>query len=219
MNQRSTLVTLLHREILHEWRNKYAISGILLYLAGIVVLISFGFEEVDDRVWMVLFWIAVLFTSVNAVAKSFLQESSGLQMYMYSIASPQLIILSRMIYNTILMVVLSVIALALYAFSLGFPVTGVSSFFLVMLMGAVAFALTFTMISAIAGSGRNAGTLTAILAFPILLPVLRILIRVSLESLVADDLSANLQDLLYLLALNAFIAVLALVLFPYLWRD
>ncbi len=219
MNQRSTLVTLLHREILHEWRNKYAISGILLYLAGIVVLISFGFEEVDDRVWMVLFWIAVLFTSVNAVAKSFLQESSGLQMYMYSIASPQLIILSRMIYNTILMVVLSVIALALYAFSLGFPVTGVSSFLLVMLMGAVAFALTFTMISAIAGSGRNAGTLTAILAFPILLPVLRILIRVSLESLVADDLSANLQDLLYLLALNAFIAVLALVLFPYLWRD
>lgn len=219
MNQRSTLVTLLHREILHEWRNKYAISGILLYLAGIVVLISFGFEEVDDRVWMVLFWIAVLFTSVNAVAKSFLQESSGLQMYMYSIASPQLIILSRMIYNTILMVVLSVIALALYAFSLGFPVTGVSSFFLVMLMGAVAFALTFTMISAIAGSGRNAGTLTAILAFPILLPVLRILIRVSLESLVADALSANLQDLLYLLALNAFIAVLALVLFPYLWRD
>lgn len=219
MNQRNTLVTLLQREILHEWRNKYAISGILLYLAGIVVLISFGFEEVDDRVWMVLFWIAVLFTSVNAVAKSFLQESSGLQMYMYSIASPQLIILSRMIYNTILMVVLSVIALALYAFSLGFPVTGVSSFFLVMLMGAVAFALTFTMISAIAGSGRNAGTLTAILAFPILLPVLRILIRVSLESLVADDLSANLQDLLYLLALNAFIAVLALVLFPYLWRD
>jgi heme exporter protein B len=219
VNQRSTLVTLLHREILHEWRNKYAISGILLYLAGIVVLISFGFEEVDDRVWMVLFWIAVLFTSVNAVAKSFLQESSGLQMYMYSIASPQLIILSRMIYNTILMVVLSVIALALYAFSLGFPVTGVSSFLLVMLMGAVAFALTFTMISAIAGSGRNAGTLTAILAFPILLPVLRILIRVSLESLVADDLSANLQDLLYLLALNAFIAVLALVLFPYLWRD
>lgn len=219
MNQRSTLITLLHREILHEWRNKYAISGILLYLAGIVVLISFGFEEVDDRVWMVLFWIAVLFTSVNAVAKSFLQESSGLQMYMYSIASPQLIILSRMIYNTLLMVVLSLIALALYAFSLGFPVTGVSSFLLVMLMGAVAFALTFTMISAIAGSGRNAGTLTAILAFPILLPVLRILIRVSLESLVAHDLSANLQDLLYLLALNAFIAVLALVLFPYLWRD
>ena len=29
------------------------------------------FEETDDRTWMVLYWIAILFTSVNAVAREF----------------------------------------------------------------------------------------------------------------------------------------------------
>jgi len=200
-------------------RNKYAISGIILYLASIIVLITFSFESLDDRTWMVLFWISILFTSVNAVAKSFLQESSGRQYYMYTMASPQMIILARILYNVLLMVALSALALVLYIGSLGYPVEDSWSFLLTMLMGAIAFAATFTMISAIAGEGSNSGTLTAILAFPILIPVLRILIRVSLQSLVAENLEANLQDILYLLALNVFIAVLALILFPYLWRD
>jgi heme exporter protein B len=219
MNHSKVFITLLRKEVLLEWRNKYAISGILLYLLSIVMLIAFTFETTDDRTWMVMFWIAILFTSVNAVAKSFLQESEGRQYYLYTLAAPQLIILSKMVYNTLLMLVLSSIALLLYIISLGYPVADSVSFIIAMLLGAMAFAATFSMISAIAGKASNSGTLTAILAFPILLPVLRILIRISLRALPAESLQASAQDMLYLLALNVFIIVLALILFPYLWRD
>ena len=59
----------------------------------------------------------------------------------------------------------------------------------------------------------------AILSFPVLIPILIILIRISLNALQTVNLSANLQDLLYLGALDVMILALALVLFPYLWRD
>jgi heme exporter protein B len=155
MNHSKVFVALLRKEVLSEWRNKYAISGILLYLLSIVMLIAFTFETTDDRTWMVMFWIAILFTSVNAVAKSFLQESEGRQYYMYTLAAPQLIILSKMVYNTLLMLLLSSIALLLYVVSLGYPVADSLSFLIAMLLGAMSFAATFSMISAIAGKASN----------------------------------------------------------------
>ncbi|HPE96876.1 MAG: heme exporter protein CcmB [Chitinophagales bacterium] len=219
MGKRSAIGVLFMRELRSEWRNKYAMSGILLYLLSIIFLITFTFEETDDRTWMVLYWIAILFTSVNAVAKSFLQESEGRQYYFYTLASPQHIILAKMAYNAVVMVVMSGLALLFYIATQGYPVEDDASFLLAMLLGALAFASTFSMISAVASRAANNGTLTAILSFPILLPVMRILIRVSLLALTGQNLAMNAQDLLYLAALNIFIVVLALILFPYLWRD
>ncbi|MEZ5013028.1 MAG: hypothetical protein R2794_01925 [Chitinophagales bacterium] len=75
------------------------------------------------------------------------------------------------------------------------------------------------MISAIAGKASNSGTLMAILSFPMLIPVLIILIRITLKAIAANDGAANAQDLLYLTGLNILIIGMALILFPYLWRD
>jgi hypothetical protein len=44
-------------------------------------------------VWNSLYWIIILFSAVNAVAKSFVQEHQGRQLYYYMIASPEAIIL------------------------------------------------------------------------------------------------------------------------------
>src|ERR1700679_1330833 len=98
---------LLKKEVLLEWRSKYAFNGVLLYVVSTVFIcyISFhltpGFEHSGGYkvVWNVLFWIIILFASVNAIAKSFMQESKGRQLYYYSIASPQDIILSKTFYN------------------------------------------------------------------------------------------------------------------------
>jgi heme exporter protein B len=57
------------------------------------------------------------------------------------------------------------------------------------------------------------------LSFPLLIPIIIILIRISLNALQQNNLNINTQDLLYLSALNVMIIALAMVLFPYLWRD
>ncbi|HET8963213.1 MAG TPA: heme exporter protein CcmB [Chitinophagales bacterium] len=210
---------LVKKDLVLEWRNKYTFSAILLYLLSIILIIFFTFEEVNGAVWIVLFWIVILFTAVNAIAKSFLQESSGRQLYMYTLVSAQSIILSKIIYNILVMLILTAIALLFYSMSAGYPVVDNTSFYLALLTGSIAFASVFSMISAIASKANNSGTLMAVLAFPILIPVIKILIRISLESLSASSLQTNAQDLLYLFALNILIITLAMILFPYLWRD
>src|ERR1700689_1028005 len=113
---------LFKKEILLEWRAKYAFNGVLLYVVSTVFIcyISFqltpGFEHSSGYkvVWNVLFWIIILFASVNAIAKSFMQESKSRLLYYYTIASPQAIILSKTIYNIFLMLLLSALTLPVY---------------------------------------------------------------------------------------------------------
>jgi heme exporter protein B len=218
---------LLKKEILLEWRSKYAFNGVLLYVVSTVFIcyISFhltpGFEGSSGYkvVWNVLFWIIILFASVNAIAKSFMQESRGRLLYYYSIASPQAIILSKTLYNTALMTLLSTLALLVYLLffenTLGDPLF----YFTSVVLGSISFSTVFTMISAIASKAGNNGTLVAILSFPVIIPVILILIRLSKRAMDGIDRSLSYGDIGVLAAINAIVITTALLLFPYLWRD
>ena len=106
MNYWQSVLSLFKKDLVFEWRQKYAISGILLYMLCIVFIIFITFNDINGPVWVVLFWIVILFTAVNAVAKSFLQESPARQLYYYTLASPQAIILAKIFYNICVMVFL-----------------------------------------------------------------------------------------------------------------
>ncbi len=98
---------LVGKEIALEWRQKYALNGIILYLTSTIFIcyLSFGLHlnQISPPTWNALFWIIILFTSVNAVAKSFIQEKSGAWIYLYTLASPAGLITSKIIYNSGLM--------------------------------------------------------------------------------------------------------------------
>jgi heme exporter protein B len=218
---------LLKKEILLEWRSKYAFNGVLLYIVSTVFIcyISFnlnpGFGNTKGYaiVWNVLFWIIMLFASVNAIAKSFMQESRSRLLYYYSIASPQSVILSKTIYNIFLMALLSTLALIVYSVffpnTLGDPLY----YFLTVLLGSISFSTVFTMISAIASKAGNNGTLMAILSFPVIIPVILLLIKLSKNAMDGIDRSFSYGNMGVLLAINAIVIVTALILFPFLWRD
>lgn len=218
---------LLKKEILLEWRSKYAFNGVLLYVVSTVFIcyISFnltpGFAGSSGYkvVWNVLFWIIILFASVNAIAKSFMQESRGRLLYYYSIASPQAIILSKTVYNTALMTLLSTLALLVYLLFFENTIGDPLFYFMSVVLGSISFSTVFTMISAIASKAGNNGTLMAILSFPVIIPVILILIRLSKRAMDGIDRSLSYGDIGVLAAINAIVITTALILFPYLWRD
>lgn len=218
---------LFKKEILLEWRSKYAFNGVLLYVVSTVFVcyISFsltpGFTGTKGYpiVWNVLFWIIMLFASVNAIAKSFVQESKSRLLYYYTIASPQAIILSKTIYNILLMSLLSTLALIVYLLfftnTLGDPLF----YFLSVLLGSISFSTVFTMISAIASKAGNNGTLMAILSFPVIIPVILVLIRLSKSAMDGLERSLSYGNIGVLCAINIIVITTSLLLFPYLWRD
>ncbi len=218
---------LFKKEIVLEWRSKYAFNGVLLYVVSTVFIcyISFnlnpGFSGSKSYpvVWNVLFWIIMLFASVNAIAKSFMQESKSRLLYYYSIASPQAIILSKTIYNILLMSLLSILALLVYLLFFTNTIGDPLFYFLTVLLGSISFSTVFTMISAIASKAGNNGTLMAILSFPVIIPVILLLIRLSKNAMDGIERSFSYSNMGVLLAINVIVIATALLLFPFLWRD
>ena len=211
---------LIKKEMLLEWRNKYALNGVLLYVVSTVFVCYLSFVTVEKLTWNALFWIIMLFASINAVAKSFLQESKGRHLYIYTLVSPISLIIAKTVYNSLLMIVLTIIALLFYSMVFEFPEgTDILMYLVAAVVGSLSFATIFTMVSAIASKAGNGGMLMAILSFPIIIPVLIVLVKLAKNAIDGLDRSVSLDDVGLLLLINAMVMGVSLILFPYLWRD
>lgn len=211
---------LIKKEILSEWKQKYAVSGILVYVISTVFVCYLSFKRiVDVPTWNALFWIIMLFASVNAIAKSFMQESRGRMLYLYTLCSPQGLILSKIIYNSVLMSALSLVCLGFYTLLVGNIIQDVPLYIIALLLGSFGFAGTFTLMSAIASKTENNVTLMAILSFPIILPFLITLIQLSKNAIDGIEWTFSIRYIVVLLLINVIVVVLSYLLFPYLWRD
>ncbi|MGZ4117669.1 MAG: heme exporter protein CcmB, partial [Bacteroidia bacterium] len=171
---------LVAKEIKQEMRNKYALGGILLYVVSTVFVSYLSFKKiVNPATWNALFWIILLFASINAIAKSFISETKGRLLYLYTLTSPQAVILSKIIYNSLLLIVLAGLCLAVYSLFIGNIIQDMPLFLITLLLGSFGFSSLLTMVSAIASKASNNFTLMAILSFPILIPLLIVLIKLS----------------------------------------
>lgn len=215
--------TLVKKELLIELRMKYALSGMVLYMVSSVFLgyITFNLGKVPINIptWNVLFWIIMLFVATNSIAKSFIQESRERQLYYYTIASPQSVIISKIIFNSLLMIFLVLAGFLIYAILLGYPVADPVLFTINLLMGAIGFSTSFTMISSIASKASNSGTLMAVLGFPIIIPMLLLLIKISNSAIEGLERSTAYDELTTLTAIIIISITTSVILFPYLWRS
>jgi len=215
----SEVITLLRKEVLIEWRQKYAIGGILLYVLSTVFIVYFSFSNMDAKSWNTLFWIVLLFASVNAVTKSFVQENSQRELYYYSLSNPVSILLSKIIYNTLLLLLISGLSYLSFSILVTNPVKNSGQFFLALFLGSLGFSIAFTFISAIAGKAANSSTLMAVLSFPTIIPILMTLLKISANALGLMTDTGIWRDIGNLLAIDLIMLTLTFILFPYLWRD
>lgn len=219
MNLFSQVKFLVKKEIVLEWRSKYAFNGILLYLVSTIFVCFLSFKKVDPLTWNALFWIIMLFASVNAIAKSFMLESKGRQLYYYSLTSAKAVILSKIIYNVLLMLLLSVMAIGFYSIVFKNEIGDPLFYLIAVLIGSVSFASVFTMISGIASKANNSGALMAILSFPVVIPLLMVLIKFSKNAMDGLDRSVSMDEIGVLSAINVVVITVSLLLFPYLWKE
>ena len=217
------LRTLIGKEITLEWRQRYALNGMLLYIVSTVFVCYLSFKlksnQLTPIMWNTLFWIIILFTAVNAISKSFTQERAGRLLYYYTIASPQGIILSKIIYNSGLMLVLSLTGFGFYAFVMGNPVGDLWMYLVTIFLSSIGFASSLTMVAGIASKAENNGALMAILSFSVIIPMLLMVMKLAKNALDGLDRGSSSEEVMILLALDAIVVSLSLILFPYLWRS
>ena len=213
------IITLIKKDFLLEVRQQYTFYGILLYLASTIFIIYLSLGEPEGYVWNSLFWIVQLFVCVNAVAKSFLQESRGRMLYFYSIAGAGDFILSKLIFNLGLMLIMSILSLIVFVVLLGNPLIHFWAFAGLSILGGMGLSLVFTFLSAIAAKAQQQAALMAIMGFPIIIPQLLLLGKISKTAFEPVVQGGIWQMVLVLVALDAMIVVLSLILFPFLWKE
>ncbi|HEY4798315.1 MAG TPA: heme exporter protein CcmB [Bacteroidia bacterium] len=212
--------SLIKKEFLIEWRQRYALGGILLYVVATVFISFLSFRNIIEvNTWNALFWIIILFASINSSAKSFLQESKGRMLYYYTLCGPQAFVLAKIIYNAILMLVLSLICFAFYSLFMGNIVQNLPLFLLIITLGSIGISSLLSMMSAIASKAHNNFTIMAILSFPIIMPIIIVIIRLSQHAIDGTDLYYNLKLFSILFSLDVIVIALAYLLFPYLWKE
>lgn len=217
------ITTLLQKELKIELRRKSVIAGIGLYLLSLVFICYLTFSlrnnSINAATWSALFWFIILFSVVNSIAKSFIGEKRGLSLYYYTLASPQAIILSKIIYNTMLAIVLSFTAFGLFSLFIGNPIQDLPLFLGTVLLSSIGFASSLSLLSGIASKANNSNILMAVLSFPVLISILLMTIRITKNSLDGIERSASYDELMNLLAINCIATALAYLLFPYIWRS
>jgi heme exporter protein B len=102
---------------------------------------------------------------------------------------------------------------------LGNPVADLPLYLTGLALGAVGFASVLTMVASIAAKAENSGTLMAVLSFPVIVPMLLMVIRLSKNALDGLDRSVSYDEIITLLAIDAIVVALSTLLFPYLWRS
>ncbi|WP_312697346.1 heme exporter protein CcmB [Sphingobacterium mizutaii] len=219
MNLFEQVKTLIYKDVILEWRSKYAINSILLYVVSTVFVCYQSFKSVDTIVWNTLFWIILLFAAINAMSRSFIQETGNRHLYYYAIVGPKAIILAKIIYNSLVMILMTAIAFIVYNLIFKTEIGNLPVYLLSIFLGSISFATVFTMIAGISAKAGNNSTIMAILSFPVIIPLLIILIKLSRSALMGGFLSGSWADIAVLLAINVVTIAISLLLFPYLWRD
>lgn len=215
------LTALIKKEFLLEFRQKSSLAAVLVYVVGTIFVSALCFKaKVDKPTWNALFWVISLFTSVTICGKSFLKETGGQALFNYLHYSPIHFIFSKILFNMSLMLVLSLVTFFFYAFFIRNEVENLGLFLIILVLASTGLGAVLSLMSAIASKANAGFGIMSILSFPVLMPLILVIIRLSKMAVDGVEWAGvSFQLISILAALNLLTLALAFLLFPYLWRD
>ena len=141
-------------------------------------------------------------------------------MFSYLYYKPQQFIIAKILYNMIFMLCLSFVTFFFYGFFIKNEVENLTLFFIVLILASTGLAGVLSLMSAIASKANGNFAIMSILSFPVLMPLILVVIRLSKQAVDGIEWAGVGFDLILILgALNVLTLALSFLLFPYLWKD
>ena len=216
------IFSILYKDFKIEINQSHLFFSVGLYVISSIHIIYISYQPTGIlglEHWVSIFWVIILFSSISAVSKSFFQESGSRNYYYYFVLSPDELIFSKLIYNFLFIVFVTFLTFLVFSSLLGNFIYSYSFFITLLFIGSLSISNCLTLISAIGHQVKNNSILTAVLSFPVIIPILLILIKLSKMS--SSEFSWNIiQDDFYLLILlNIILVAMTKILFKFLWRN
>lgn len=216
------IFTILYKDYRIELSQSHLFFSVVLYLLSSIYIIYLAFQPLgvsNIETWVSVFWVIILFGAITVVSKSFFQESYKRNYYYYYLFTPDELIFSKLIYNFIFLFFVSIFSFIFFSFFIGNIIQSPIFFVTLLLLGSLSISNCLTLVSAIGYQVKNNSIIISVLSFPVIIPILLILIKIS--KLSSSEFSFNLiQDDIYLLILlNIIMISITKILFNFLWRN
>jgi heme exporter protein B len=162
-------------------------------------------------------WIVLFFSAMSGLGRVFIKEEDANTVHALRLAaSPSVVYVGKLAFNTLLLFLLAVIVVPLFTVLMGLQVVNLGLFVGVVLLGTAGLAGAATIIAAIIAKASAKGELFAVLAFPILLPLLITAIG---GTRVALDGGGGSGEIQFLLSYLVVMVTVSLMLFDFVWND
>lgn len=209
-----------------EFRNRYAINALALFVASTLLLTAFSVAGVgvDAPVASALMWIVIVFASAVGLARAFVaEEEQGTVLLLRLHAQGSIVYAGKLLFNILLIGAMNLLAVTGFIFVLGISVDEPALLVCTLALGSIGLAGVTTLLSAIIARTSARGPLMAVLAFPLMVPLLLSAIQATQMALTSPPAigawSAAVDDVVALFAYSGAVITASVLLFDYVWND
>jgi len=163
-----------------------------------------------------LYWTVEFFTAMSALSRSFVrEEDSRTGTALRLTAPPAAVYLGKLAFNLALILVLNLLLAPGFLLLVNRTLKSGVLLAVTSLVGAFSLAAASTILGAMAARAGSRSALFAVLAFPVLLPILVPAIHATAVAFGAPGAAGD--DLRFITSYGMMCIVSALMLFPYVW--
>lgn len=217
-------LAVLRKDVLCEFRTRYAINAILLFGITTLTVVSFsvGQKNLPPEVYAALYWVIIFFSAMSGLAHVFVrEEESKTSTILKLTADATPVYLGKLGYNLLLLILLQIAIAPLFLTLTDAVLTDPALFIILLILGTVGLAGATTIIAAIISKASVKGALFAVLSFPILLPLLIGLISATTKAFSESGggLGGASSELQLLVSYGVVMITASIMLFEYVWEG
>ncbi|MEM7481282.1 MAG: heme exporter protein CcmB [Acidobacteriota bacterium] len=205
-----------------EFRTRIALNTLGLFAVSTLVVVSFslgplGTSPLGVAVLPAVLWIILLFAATAGLPRLFVaEEETHTATALRLAARPTALFCGKLLYGCALILALEALTVPLFLTMVQLPVVSPGRLILVLLAGGLGLAAGSTLVAAMVAQARGRGTLFAVLAFPVLIPLLIIAVALTREAVGGEPVAVSLTQLL---VYDGSVVVAGFMLFPPLWNP
>ncbi len=206
-----------------ELRTRYAINALAMFILVTisVILFSIGQETISEYLTGGLLWVVIFFSAMSGLARAFVsEEERGTTMTLHLIASPTTVFSGKLIFNLILVFLMNIVISFLFSLLFEtFVIKNILLFITAFIFGNIGIGVASTIISAIISKANTKGTLYPVLSFPILLPLILILLELTKYSMDGNTISSSFVEIAVLICYDVIMGTASYLLFDFIWKE
>ena len=209
-----------------ELRTRYALNALAMFVASSLLLVALavGAGGAEAQVAAALLWIVIVFAGAVGLGRAFVaEEERGTVLLLQLTVRGSAVYAGKLLFNVLLVGAMNALAAAGFVVVLGLRVEAAGLFALTLGLGAVGLAGATTLLSALIARTASRGPLLAVLAFPMLVPLLTSVVRATRQALLAappgGHWAASTDDLVALAAYAGAVITASVLLFDYVWNE